>query len=253
MERLLLAQCPSIPLVLRKKHRDFFPGGLLTRSLSLLWKLYNQKVSNNEGAKDMKHLMIFLIVIMLIISFTTLAFAGWLIFHKPAFRGKVIDTETKEPIEGAVVVVVYEKHVYGPSGGYTSVIKVKETLTDRKGEFFFPSYTTGIHPFSREEEAGFIIYKPGYGNFPNFQVSPPTFVDWDKFFSEDYGTKKVARKRSKSATVTFGVVELPQLKTRKERLRAIPGGPTDFGSKELPLLYKAMNEENKRFGLGEVK
>ena len=202
----------------------------------------------------MKHLMIFLVVITLVIFFAATTFAGWLIFHKPAFRGKVIDTETKEAIEGAVVVVVYEKHVYGPSGGYTSVIKVKETLTDKNGEFFFPSYITGIHPFSREDYADFIIYKPGYGNFPNFQVSPPTFVDWDKFFSEDYGTKKVVRKRSKSATVTFGVVELPRLKTRKERLRAIPGSRPDSGSKKLPLLYKAINEERKRFGLkGEVK
>jgi len=193
----------------------------------------------------MKHLVASIIFITIIVFFTVSAFAGWLIFHKPAFRGKVIDTETKEPIEGAVVVVVYEKHVYGPAGGYTSVIKVKETLTDKKGEFFFPSYTTGIHPFSREDYVKFIIYKPGYGNFPNFQVSPPTFVDWDKFFSEDYGTKKVVRKRSKSATVTLGVVELPRLRTWKERRKANPSSISDIPKSKWSLLYEMIEKEDE--------
>ena len=193
------------------------------------------------------------LIIFLIVALSATCMASWLIYHKPSFKGKVIDAESKEPIEGAVVVVVYTKHVYGPAGGFGSVVKVREALTDKKGEFHFPSYTTAIHPFSREDFADFIVYKPGYGSFPKSQVSPPTFVDWEKFFSEDYGTTKDVQKRSKSATVTFGVVELPRLKTRKERLRAIPAAPTDFRSKELPLLFKAMNEENKRFGLGEVK
>lgn len=193
----------------------------------------------------MKHLIASIIFITIIVFFTVSAFAGWLIFHKSAFRARVIDAETKEPIEGAVVVVVYEKHVYGPAGGYSSVVKVKEALTDKKGEFFFPSYTTGIHPFSREDYADFIIYKPGYGNFPNFQVSPPTFVDWDKFFSEDYGTKKVVRKRSKSATVTFGVVELPRLRTWKERRKANPSSISDIPKSKWPLLNEMIEKEDK--------
>ena len=31
------------------------------------------------------------------------------LYSKPEFRGRVIDAETKQPIEGAVVVVLYEK------------------------------------------------------------------------------------------------------------------------------------------------
>ncbi len=206
----------------------------------------------------MKHSMTFLLTIILIVLFSATAFAGWLIYNKPAFRGKVIDAGTKEPIEEAVVVAVYTTHtiIGSPAGGDSSIIKVKETLTDKFGEFNFPSYTTLIQPNSKEDRTDFIIYKPGYiwdGLYPKYKPSPPSFVDLEKFFSEEYGTKKEVHNRSRSAIVTYGVVELPRVKTKKERLRAIPGSPTGFRSKKLPLLYKAINEEGKRFGLGEVK
>ena len=217
----------------------------------------------------MKQLMTFLIFIMMIISFTTSAFAGWLIYHKPEFRGQVIDAETKEPIEGAVVVVVYKKHslISGPGGGYTSVIKVKEALTDKKGEFKFPPYTTLIQPNSIEDNVEFIIYKPGYGSYPNMQKSPLHEYDAEYFFLLGNFGKKEERRTQVNTVIedkivktitevdafTFGVVELPKLITRDERLRAMPATPVDYRSKELPLLYKTMNEENKRFGLGELK
>jgi len=203
----------------------------------------------------MKHLMIFLVVITLIIFFAATTFAGWLIFHKPAFRGKVIDAETKEPIEGAVVVAVYQKYpiISGPAGGSASIVKLKETLTDKKGGFYFPPYTTIIQPLAMEEETVFIIYKPGYGNYPGRHVSPPRLVSHEKFFSKELGTKGEKHFKSKTVSFSYGVVELPRLRTSKERLKAIPGGPGDTGSEELPLLYKAINEERKRFGLGEVK
>jgi len=205
----------------------------------------------------MKHIRAILPAILLIIIFSTTAFADWIIFHKPAFRGKVIDAETKEPIEGAVVVAVYrtESIISGPGGGWTTVIKVKETLTDAAGEFRFPSYTTFMNPNAKEDYTDFIIYKPGYagdGNYPKYKINPPSFVDLEKFFSENYGKTREVKRRSRSAVVTNGVVELPKLKTKKERLRAIPGRPTGFRSKKLPLLYKAINEERNRYKLGEV-
>jgi len=193
--------------------------------------------------------------------------AGWLIYHKPEFRGRVIDAETKEPIEGAVVVVVYYKQslISGPGGGYSTVIKVKETLSDKKGEFYFSSYTTLIQPNSVEDDARFIIYKPGYGNFPGQRKSPPIGMpsgDIETFFSKETGSRGnveilVIKDRNKSewklVNITFGIVELPKRTTREERLQAITFPSGDVGSKELPLLYKVINEENKRYGLGVVK
>ena len=55
--------------------------------------------------------------------------------------------------------------------------------------------------------------------------------------------------------VIFGLVELPQLKTRKQRLKAAQINPSILGADEdlPPLLFKAINEERRRFGLREHK
>lgn len=182
--------------------------------------------------------------------------AGWLIYHKPTFEGQVIDSKTKEPLEGAVVVVAYFKHIFRfmPESG-TVVIHVRETLTDKEGNFRIPSYTTIIDPFAWEAWASFIIFKPGYGNYPNYQISPPGVgVDAEEFFSKGKtGTRGVMVWEGIGTmfNVTFGVVELPKLKTREDRLKAESISVSDLRSKDLPLLYKALNEEERYLGIPE--
>ena len=202
----------------------------------------------------MRKAAIFLIFMLVILFLATLAFDGWLIFRKPAFRGKIIDAETKKPIEGAVIVAMYQKSplISGPAGGSSSIIKIKETLTDKKGEFNIPSYTTIIQPFSIEKYTAFIIYKPGYKSHPGWLIESLRFVGPEYLFSKELGTKGEIRKRSKTISLTFGVVELPRLKTREERLRGLPGHPSELTKKNSPFLYKAINEERERLGLKPV-
>ena len=199
---------------------------------------------------------LFMLVFLSFIATPSHAF-WWMGYHKPAFQGKVIDAETKEPIDGAVVVVIYKKYpiISGPGGGSQSIMDIKETLTNAKGEFNFPSYTTLIQPFSIEGSATFIIFKPGYGSFPNGRIYPPMRLSLpalEDFFSGKVGTQGEVAWEYEREKVTFGVVELPPLKTREERLKAITYPAGDVSSRDLPLLYKAINEERKRYGLGEV-
>lgn len=220
----------------------------------------------------LKNKLLFLAVTFTLALNASQCFASWLIYHKPEFKGRVIDADTKEPIEGAVAVVVYKKHtlISGPGGGYASVVSVKETLTDKNGDFYFPSYTTLIQPNSIEDYAEFIIYRPGYGSLPSFiapeqRIRPPiglSLGDLETFFSKEIGSQGEVeisvitignRTEWKSVKLTFGIVELPKLKTREERLKAQPSAPTDIRSKELPLLFRAINAERRRFGLDEVR
>lgn len=206
--------------------------------------------------------LIFFIVPILVNLLTYKKFSGYLLFHKPAFRGKVIDAETKEPIEGVVVVSVYNKYFCGfGAGGGSEVVKVKETLTDENGKFFFSSYSTIILPFLKEDYTTFIKYKPGYGRLPHNRIHSLSRVSLDQkekyFFAENFlkkGKVKVLEfgKRNSVRKVTFGVVEQMPLKTREERLRAVPGRPPGYMAKELPLLHKAINKERIGFGLKPV-
>lgn len=172
--------------------------------------------------------------------------ASWLIYHKPEFKGRVIDAETKAPIEGAAVSVYYEVQYYDIGGGGSRVIHTKETLTDENGEFVIPSYTTLMLPFNTSDDADLIIYKPGYG-YPYLCESPESYFPAKKFGSPGECLRSGMKQRFR-----YGVVELPILSTQYDRLRAIPSTPTGTGAEEFPLLYKLINEENRRFGLGEV-
>lgn len=193
----------------------------------------------------MKYIISFLLSASILMINTSQSFA-WLTYHKPEFKGRIIDAETKEPIEGAVVVVAYSKASAGIGGKDISVIKAKETLTDKNGEFDFPSYTTMIGPLSVEHYATFLFYKPGYGSGP---VAPKGLdaPSEEIFFSKGIGGTgelegTVGGNLNAVIKVTFGIVELPKLKTKEERKKAARIGLTDY---KLPLLEKALEEERK--------
>jgi hypothetical protein len=194
-------------------------------------------------------------IILVTIVFASPCFAGWLVYHKPEFRGKVIDAETKSPLEGAVVVAIYRNTyiISGPAGGSSSIINIKEALTDQKGEFYIPSYKTLIQPLSKEDVVDFIIYKPGYASHPGWAIYPFNYIGPEYMFSKKFGEKEKVTSGKKVISIIMGIVELPRLKSREDRLKAVPGRPTDYRSEDLPLLYKAINKERKSFGLGEIK
>ncbi|MBI2411992.1 MAG: hypothetical protein HYV24_02115 [Deltaproteobacteria bacterium] len=202
----------------------------------------------------MKKGLVSFITILISVFASSPSFADWLVFHKPAFHGKVIDAETKEPIEGAVAVAIYNKKTIGIAESYTVIIDVKETLTDRNGEFHFPSYTTLTQPLSWEYVTDFIIYKPGYGNFPNGRVYPIKGMDigFEDFFSGGIGvTKEVlfrepwkAGAEATKMKAVLGIVELPKVLTREERLRAMPGRDPEVRIKATKLNSLIHDEED---------
>lgn len=202
----------------------------------------------------MRRLFIFAIITAILIFTSTPSHAFWWMgYHKPAFQGKVIDAETKKPIEGAVVVVTYSKETMSVPEHYSSIIEVKEALTDKSGEFYIPSYTTIIQPLSAEDAVSFIIFKPGYGSFPNRRIYPPmrlSLLALEDFFSGKVGTEGEVAWDFEREKVTFGIVELPKLKTREERRLEMPSPVGEFSDrKKQKQFIRLLNEENKNLGL----
>jgi len=197
----------------------------------------------------MKKLIIIFILATVILS-TVSACGGWPFYYKPEFRGRVLDAETKAPIEGAVVVVLYWKsYLIRIVGSHSAILNARETLTDKNGDFYFPS-CMGFIPFSRQEYTQFIIYKPGYMKGPE-KLGLPS----ENFFAVDaVGQKGQIRYFEygnwKSWAGILGVVELKRAKTREDFIQGSPDIPTDYHSDRLPLLFKAINEDSKNRGLG---
>jgi hypothetical protein len=105
-----------------------------------------------------------------------------------------------------------------------------------------------------QDDTSFIIYKPGYESYPNYRILPIGYFGPhpEDFFTEDIGEKGEKTVNRNRLPVIYGIVELPRQRTKEERLRAIPSRPSEMMSDDLPLLYKAINEERKIFGLDEV-
>ena len=195
--------------------------------------------------------IILLIVVMAIIGFVITSSAHtWPFYSKPAFRGRVIDAETKEPIEGAVVVVLYYKCflIGNPGGPNPHIIKAKELLTDEKGEFYFPSYFA-LTPFSKDDGANFIFYKPGYKSISRVKginIPPETYLSIEKDMIGKEG--EIQNKDMYGDIETWkgvlGIVELEKAITREDRRISVPSR-SSLKAEQLPILFKMIQEEDQ--------
>ncbi len=205
--------------------------------------------------RDFMRKLIFLMSVFFVLLSSNSAQA-WLYYSKPEFRGRVIDADTKQPLEGAVVVVLYNKWEFGgPGGGNTLPMDARETLTDEKGEFYFPSYKTLIGPSSKEGEATFIIFKPDYKAVTRIEGIPG-----EKYFAVH---KNAVGKNTEIKYMDFfgktavwkgapGIVKLDKAKTREEKWKAPMISTSSLTSSDLPLLYKAIQEAERDLRRGGI-
>lgn len=182
------------------------------------------------------------------------------------WKGKVIDSETKEPIEGAAVLAVWERVYRTPAGDNSYFYEAKETLTDKNGFFEISSYTPiNLLPIiSYIDGPELTIFKPGYGSFPAYRVSPE-FIPGDFFERETPGVieqrypgeRNARGVRMKSdlwekIPIKMGLVELPKFKTKEEKLKYLPSLPMYRESHKKAKNYMhLLNIERKELGLGK--
>jgi hypothetical protein len=110
--------------------------------------------------------------LILLLSVFSLLSSGCAIYHHYGpYYGKVVDADTKQPLEGAAVLAVYYTQSYGPGGSVSHFLDSQEVVTDKKGEFNVPPMTAlTFRSFqSFETYAWFTIFKPGYGCYPNYK------------------------------------------------------------------------------------
>ena len=201
--------------------------------------------------KKTKKTIIIIIILLLISVFAGLK--GWIIYSAPEYHGRIIDAETKQPLQNVVIVAVYYKfQAFVGFPPNSTFFKAREALTDEKGEFIIPALTTFLNPFYVKDQVKFIIYKPGYSSYNlngGSSIYPFSYTSPEYLFQEKLDFMVEDQLESgKKVTYVGGVVELYPLKTKEERIRSIPSPPES--EKETPLLFKAINDEEAYYGLG---
>ena len=123
-------------------------------------------------------------------------------YYLAPFEGKAIDSDTRAPIAGAAVLVIYYKEVPSVAGSNSYAIDAQETLTDNNGEFKIPEYKKWFGEKNGAPDCKITIFKPGYGVFPRHELS-----------------NAIGESKTWPPPEKYIVYEIPKLKTREERDR----------------------------------
>jgi hypothetical protein len=158
-------------------------------------------------------------------------------FHKdPDIVGKIIDYDTKEPIEGVVVMALWTTDVFRltiePDEKYYDYF---ETLSDKDGEFRIP----GKGPFLLRDinPPDIEIFKTGYLSIPLHDLGP-MFMDMSPF-------SRYVQKIDGKFIISF---KKRSMEERKESIREYRGVPFSEMAKAAvsPQEYRLYEEELKR-------
>jgi hypothetical protein len=175
------------------------------------------------------------------------------------YKGRVIDAGTREPIEGAAVVVYWYEEKAVLAGSHEKLKDVKETLTDENGEWKIkgPKGRTDVNLL-----IGIVSFLPFvyYTLAPNFIIFKPGYCSWPKGFGISAcrgGLEPTGHNRIREGAT----VELPKLTNREDRLKSKPGiVKGDIGAKRKQLAkrkqktyIKLLNEEKRYLGVGEYR
>ena len=158
-----------------------------------------------------------------------------------AYHGKVVDAETGEPIEGAVVVVAWHKKPFLAMDSPQYFHNAREVLTDAEGKFSVDA-SPGIdwNPLTYIlKDPSIAIFKPGYGPFPTGHV------------------KETSIEKTKKALLEMGtVVKLPKLRTKEEMRKVTTPEDTWFAPivhyERIPNLVRIINIHIKNLGLQPI-
>lgn len=154
--------------------------------------------------------------------------------HRGPYRGQILESQTKAPLAGAVVVALWRRDVVYPFQVNSEHYAVRETVTDSDGRFVMEVRDIEEGAPRRTRKPEFLVFLPGYGAFPHRYTSPKGFMA--ELF-EGAGT----------------TVEIPRLESREERLNNLssfsPHRLSDAPDKDLPRLMKAVDNERIALGL----
>jgi hypothetical protein len=160
------------------------------------------------------------------------------------WKAQVVNAETKQPLEGVVVLAWWSRHVRsfgGPSGEYRDS---QEVATDKDGRFTItPRSFFSLNPLVFFRGPFFAMFKSGYGDFawPGYEGSET----WPK------ERQKALETAAQLLQLDGIVLEMPRLYGFEQRtayLRKLEIQILDVAPDKRPFMQSAIAEERRALG-----
>lgn len=208
--------------------------------------LNEHEVHINMKMKTNRNILTYCILICLSVSVLVIGTISDAFAKDRVYSGRVINADTKEPIEGAIVVAYWLEATKTLAGDDTRLKDVKETLTDKEGKWSiigpehegrsFIRFILSFFGGYKTREPSFIVFKPGY-------------CSWS---SRSFGLDacKKLKPGGKGGFLEGKDTELPKLTNKEDRLKVMPSPVSGEGAWEKQNEFiKMINEERKNLGL----
>jgi hypothetical protein len=157
------------------------------------------------------------------------------------WQAQVVSAETKQPLEGVVVLAWWTRHVRSLGGPSEEYRDSQELLTGKDGRFTIESrWFFSLNPFVFFRGPFVAMFKPGHGRFvwPGYETLPRE--------------KRAELSMAAKLLLLDGIVlELPKLESteqRKEHLRQIEIQVLSVPLEQRPLWQHAIMEERRALG-----
>jgi hypothetical protein len=160
------------------------------------------------------------------------------------WQAQVVSAETKQPLEGVVVLAWWTRHVRSFGGPSEEYRDSQEVLTDKDGRFTIASrWFFSLNPLVFFCGPFFGMFKSGYGDFrwPGYEESET----WPK---EKREALRTAARLLQLAGIVLEMPKLQNAEQRKEYLQKIEVHVLTVPLAQRPLMQNAIVEERHALG-----
>lgn len=166
-------------------------------------------------------------------------------YSAKAITAHVIDAETKQPLEGVIVVAHWQLRGGGEGKGEVGQIMVLETVTDQTGTFHFPAWgpkkvlpPITINALLEEQDPEILFFKDGYrfAHVSNFDLRTETDFRNQSLRASQYDGKTIEMMKVQG-TLSSGAVT--DMNLRLDPLDAY------CAWRNVPLLIEAIRKETE--------
>jgi len=160
-----------------------------------------------------------------------------LVAYDGTYRGRIVDAETREPLEGVVVLGVWYTETPSPGGGVMKYYDAQETVTDKNGDFSIPGQ--GVRVVSNLLPMRPIIFKAGYEYLEFF---------WHTLEKSQGRMMKVTWE-GKIPVIPLKKLSPEERHSPKSIYSSIPGPPSDAPYEKVKFFLKEINKDAIERGL----